>query len=393
MLDKILANLKRQSWIKLLLQKSNVYIVGGCVRDAYLNIPIKDVDLVIEGISMDEIQNLLGDYGKLSIVGESFKVIKFRPTGHVGEDYDIAVPRKDRKVGIGHKGIEATEALNIFEDLKRRDFTVNSCAINIGTGQVLNPFNGLEDLKRKVLKATDNTAFTEDALRILRAIQFAARFRFDIEPNTLKMMRDNAHLLKEITGERILMELDKILQKNGSTKIAFELLEKANIDKVLFGQKFFKDGFEYFDNLDAVSFYYVLGNLGNTKSSEFYKTRLKGEAPMTKALQTIEKYFTNFGTTELEIKWNVFQMLRISPQLKDAVVLPENVSKVIDEMKAGKIPMKMGDIPVTGNDIMDKFTVTGTEVGNIINFMYQEALMNKFEWKSKEKTLKYLQNI
>jgi len=211
--------------------------------------------------------------------------------------------------------------------------------------------------------------------------------------NTLKMMKDNANLLKGITGERILMELDKILKKHGSTRAAFELIEKADIDKVLFDQKFSKDGFEYFDNLDSVSFYYVLGNLGNVKPSEFYKNRLKGEAPMTKALQTIEKYFANFGKTELEIKWNVFQMLKISTQLKDAVVLPTEVTKIINDMKTGKIPMKIGDIPVTGNDIMDKFHVTGAEVGNIMNFMYQEALMNKFEWKNKEKTLKYLQNI
>ena len=62
-------------------------------------------------------------------------------------------------------------------------------------------------------------------------------------------------------------------------------------------------------------------------------------------------------------------------------------------MKAGKIPMKMGDIPVNGNELMDKFSVTGQEVGNIINIMYQDALMNKFDWKNKEKTIKYLQNL
>ena len=197
MLDKILTNIRKQNWIKILLKEANVYLVGGCVRDAYLNIPIKDVDLVVEGLSMDHIQSILADFGRINIVGESFVVIKFRPHGHVGEDYDIAIPRKDRKVGTGHKGFEIiTKDVDIFGDLKRRDFTVNSIAIDVKTGKVLDPFNGLSDLKNKILKATDASAFVDDALRIIRAIQFASRFRFSIEPETLKMMKKKCSSFK-----------------------------------------------------------------------------------------------------------------------------------------------------------------------------------------------------
>lgn len=396
MLKNLIRDIRSQDWVKVLLREGNVYMVGGCVRDAFMNKSPKDIDIVVEGPSMTEIKSLLKNYGKLNIVGQSFEVIKFRPVGHTGEDFDIAVPRTDTKVGTGHKGFQiSTEGVDILGDLKRRDFTVNSIAVNLRTAEILDPFNGLNDLSKKVLRATDKNAFIEDPLRMLRAIQFAARFRFSIEPNTLMLMKKNANLIKDISGERIQEEFDKIILKHGSTQVAFDLIEKSNLDKALFGQKFTKDGFEYFDNLDMVSFYYVLGNLGNVVPWKFYKERLKGEAPVIKALMTLEQYFSKFDENKPdgENKWNVFMMLKASPMLLNSVVVPKIVSDIINEMKAGKIPMKLGDIPVNGNDIMDKFGVKNEEVGNIMRKMYQDALMNKFDWKNKQKTLKYLERI
>lgn len=393
---EILSYLKQQLWVKTLLDNANVYLVGGCVRDSYLNKPTKDIDIVVEGLTLPKIQHLLFPFGKINIVGESFLVIKFKPTGYTGEDFDIAIPRQDKKIGSGHKGFKVvTENVTIIEDLKRRDFTINSIAINIQTSQILDPYNGIDDIKNKILKATDKAAFAEDPLRIIRAIQFASRFKFNIEPNTLKLMQLYVRNISEISGERIRGEFDKIILKKGSTKTAFDLIERSNLDRALFGTKFYKNGLEYFDHLDMVSFYFVLGNLGRTNSAKFYRERLKGEAPIIKALDTLEKYFSEFNDeiSEQEKRWNVFLMLKMSPHLINAVVLPEDVSKIIDQMKAGEIPMKMGDIPVTGNDIMDKFGVKDKEVGNIINKMYQDALLNKFNWKDKSKTLKYLERI
>lgn len=396
MLKSLVSDLRSQDWVKPLLKHANVYIVGGGVRDALMKQPPKDIDIVVEGLSIDDVKEMLKHFGKSNIVGQSFSVIKFRPEYHTGEDFDIAVPRIDRKIGTGHKGFEvSTEGVTINEDLKRRDFTVNSIAVNLKTAQILDPFNGLKDLGNKILRATDKNAFIEDSLRIVRAIQFAARFKFDIEPNTLELMRKNAKLIKEISGERIKDEFDKIIKKHGSTRVAYDLIERSDLDKALFGEKFSKDGFEYFDDLDLVSFYYVLGNLGHKVPWKFYKERLKGDVPVTKALMTLEKFFSKIDESkpEEENKWNVFQMIKTSPMLIDTEVLPEVATKIIAQMKAGKIPMKEGDIPVNGNDIMDKFGVKDEEVGNIKNQMYKDALMNKFDWKNKQKTLKYLETI
>ena len=396
MLQSLISDLRSQDWIKQLIKHSNVYAVGGCVRDAIMNQPLKDIDIVIEGPSIDDVKELLKHFGRSSIVGQSFSVIKFRPTYHTGEDFDVAVPRIDRKIGTGHKGFETyTKGVTIKEDLKRRDFTINSIAVNLKTREILDPFKGREDIAAKVLRATDSTAFVEDPLRLIRAIQFASRFMFDIEPKTLELMKKNAKLIREISGERIRDEFDKILYKHGSTRMAFDLIERSDLDKGLFGEKFHKDGFEYFDDLDLVSFYYVLGNLGHKNPAKFYRDRLKGEVPVIKALETLEKYFSKIDESkpEEENRWNVFLMLKSSPILTNSEVLPNPAIKIINMMKKHEIPMKIGDIPVNGNDLMELFPISGTEVGDIINFMYKEALMNKFNWKDKNATIKYLKTI
>lgn len=395
MLNKILTELNNEFWIKTLLKYANVYLVGGCVRDGLIGQPLKDIDIVVEGLDLDVVKDLLKKYGKVDIVGESFSVLKFRPKGHTGQDYDIAVPRKDRKVGTGHKGIETdTKGVDINSDLKRRDFTVNSIAVNVRSGKILDPFNGIEDLKNKVLRATDTQAFAEDPLRIIRAIQFASRFSFEVDPKTLSLMKQYSHEINDISGERIKEEFDKILVKGGSTKIAFELIEKSDIDKALLGTKIPVEDIENYDKLDPVSFYYILSSYASNKPADFYRTKLKGEANMIKAIETLDQNFDEFDVSkkEHEVRWKVFLMLKKSPMLASTKVLPVRVKRIIHEMRIGKIPMKTGDIPVNGNDIMNLFDVKNEEVGKILARMYQDALMRKYDWTNKEKTIDYLES-
>ena len=185
-LQNIISDLQDQPWVISLLHKGKLFIVGGSVRDAYREEDIKDIDLIVEGLSMEQIKSILIPFGRVDIVGESFAVIKFRPKGHDGEDFDISVPRKDRKIGDGHTGFEiVTDGVSILEDLKRRDFTINSIAIDVETGRIIDPFDGLVDIRWKKLRATDKNAFIEDPLRILRGIQFSARFGYDIDLSTL----------------------------------------------------------------------------------------------------------------------------------------------------------------------------------------------------------------
>jgi len=396
-LQDILTNLKAQKWIQELTKNSEIYIVGGSVRDSFLDKSIKDIDLVVDGISIKEIQKLLVPYGKQKLVGESFSVIKFVPTGHIGEDYDIAVPRIDKKISAGHKGFEIiTDGVDIHEDLKRRDFTINSMAVNVITSDLLDPFNGQSDIKKKLIRATNKTAFIEDALRILRGIQFAARFNFDVESQTKKLMKQNSQLIKEISGERIFDEFQKILLKNGNTQIALTLIYETDIDKALFDYKLKGGYFENFENLDEISFYYILALIGNVDPTHFYMKRLKGESTIGKAIKILDKLHTKWPlieNDEEEKTFLVFKSIQQSSLLEFCELKPMGMDKILQEMNAGNIPKHPSDIPITGNEIMAMADISGPDVGFVIERIQRDALQNKFNWKNRKDSINYLQKI
>jgi len=390
----ILLDLRSAAWLRPILMSADAFIVGGCVRDAFIGKPSKDIDIIVEGLPLEKIQELLRPFGKVDIVGESFSVIKFRPKGFVGEPYDIATPRQDRKIGSGHKGFEIiTDGITIEQDLKRRDFTYNSIAVDIKRMEILDPFNGLVDLKNNVLRATDKTAFIEDPLRIIRGIQFASRFGSTIEPNTLMLMRDNADLVAEISGERIFEELNKILTKNGDTELAFKLLHETEVDRALFGDKMFKT--EGLGKLDPVSFYYVLGVLGGVNPANFIKTRLKGDANLEKNVRILDQILTEYPniTEKEEFLYFLFKKFEKAPEVMNAVILPAEVDQVVKQMKYKKIPMRMQDIQINGDDVIRISGKKGTYVGQILDIMLRDALMNRYDWKNRDVCIDRLSNL
>lgn len=396
-LKEILTNLKSLDWLKQILQIANVYVVGGTIRDAFLGKPMKDIDLIVEGLSLEKIKDLIRPYGKVDIVGESFSVIKFKPSGFQGEPYDIATPRMDRKIGKGHKGFEIiTDGIDILTDLKRRDFTINSIAVNIKNNELVDPFNGIKDIDSQLLRATDERAFIEDPLRILRGIQFAARFDFSIEPNTMKLMKQNSKLIKEISGERIFDELMKILNKKGNTSLALNLLNKTGVDKALFDKEMLIYGTNDFKNLDPISFFYVLGLLGNVNPANFLKKRLKGDSKLEDGVRTLDNIITLLPkvSDEEDLKFMLFKAFNKSPKVMDAVILPAETYEIVYDMRMNKIPVTEDDIQIRGEDIMKIGNLKeGPEIGFIKERILRDALMNRFNWRNKDDSLEYLVNL
>jgi tRNA nucleotidyltransferase/poly(A) polymerase len=391
----ILLDLRSAKWMRQILMSADAFIVGGCVRDAFMNKPSKDIDIIIEGLPLEKIHEMLKPFGKVDIVGESFSVIKFRPKGFQGEPYDIATPRQDRKIGSGHKGFEIiTDGVTIEEDLKRRDFTYNSIAVDIKRMEILDPFNGLKDLKNNILRATDNTAFTEDPLRIIRGIQFASRFGSTIEPNTLMLMRDNADLITEISGERIFEELNKILTKNGDTSLAFKLLHQTEVDRALFGEKMFKYT-EGLDKLDPISFYYVLGVLGGVNPAHFIKTRLKGDANLEKNVRILDHILTSYPeiTEKEDFLHMLFKAFEKAPEVMTAQILPMEIDQVVAKMQSGKLPKRMQDIQINGNDVIMMSDLRGAAVGQILDRMLRDALMDRYDWKNRGACIDHLSQL
>ena len=202
-------------------------IVGGWVRDRLRGHPSKDIDLEVFGIPQEQLAALLSSFGRVEPVGQSFPVYK------VG-DLDVALPRRESKSGRGHKGfdVHGDPRMSITEAARRRDFTVNAIAWDPLTGEYEDPFDGREDLDRRLLRAVDSTTFGDDSLRVLRAVQFAARFEFTLHDGTAALCRRIP--LDDLPAERVWGEIEKLLLAAARPSIGFGLaLDLGVVDAIL----------------------------------------------------------------------------------------------------------------------------------------------------------------
>lgn len=197
---------------KLQISGGQPVLVGGFIRDAFLGSPSKDMDIEVYGLSdIYVLEAALSEIGTPHIVGKSFGVVRMH---HMGFDMDFSLPRRENKVGKGHQGfeVEIDPTLTFREASLRRDFTVNSMGIDLVNRRFLDPHNGRRDIGGKVLRAVSDK-FVEDPLRVLRAMQFAGRFGFEIAPDTLKLCFGMRKHIKELAKERLFGEFKKLLLK------------------------------------------------------------------------------------------------------------------------------------------------------------------------------------
>lgn len=181
---------------------ARAFLVGGCVRDALLGLTVKDFDLEVFGVSYERLAKALRRWGRVDYVGQSFGVVKL--TTGSGLAYDFAIPRRDRKVAVGHKGFEVEFDADITpqEAASRRDFTLNALMFDPRRGEVLDFFGGQTDLRDRVLRHTSD-AFAEDPLRVLRGMQFASRFNLRAAPETIALCRSIKASFGELAVERV----------------------------------------------------------------------------------------------------------------------------------------------------------------------------------------------
>ncbi|HEX2268640.1 MAG TPA: HD domain-containing protein [Pyrinomonadaceae bacterium] len=195
-------------------------LVGGCVRDALMGRAAKDWDLEIYGLAPERLREILDRFGTVNVVGEAFTVYK------LGADLDVSIPRRERKSGRGHRGfvIEGDPSMSVDDATRRRDFTINAILQDPLTGEIIDPFAGRQDIAGRVLRAVSAETFVEDSLRVLRAAQFAARFEFEIAPETVELCRTMD--LTDLPAERIWGELEKLLLQARRPSIGLDWLSK-----------------------------------------------------------------------------------------------------------------------------------------------------------------------
>ncbi len=189
------------------------YLVGGGVRDTLLGFPVKDTDMLVTGVTFDDLVSGLSGFARVDVVGMSFGVLK---VSSEAVTIDVALPRTERSTGVGHKDFEVTfdPNLGVEFDLARRDFTVNAIALHLPDGAMFDPFGGQRDLEGRVLRAVGDPVerFTEDPLRMMRAARFMAKLDFDLEPETFEAMRSSADLITSVAPERVQTELLGLLE-------------------------------------------------------------------------------------------------------------------------------------------------------------------------------------
>ena len=197
------------------------FYVGGFVRDALMGNENKDVDIEVHGISPKQLEDILDSLGTRISIGESFGIFNLK-----GYNLDIAMPRREKVRGHGHKDFDifvdpfiGTEAA-----AGRRDFTFNALMQDVLTNEIVDHFGGKEDLDRGLLRHVNDEAFAEDPLRVLRGAQFAARFNFSLAQETIELCRSMD--LSHLPCERIEGELNKALLKATHPSIFFEALRE-----------------------------------------------------------------------------------------------------------------------------------------------------------------------
>jgi tRNA nucleotidyltransferase (CCA-adding enzyme) len=201
---------------------------GGCVRDELMGREHKDWDIEVYRLAPEKLRQTIAAFGEVKVAGEAFAVYK------VGDDLDVSLPRRERKTGSGHRGflVEGDPNMSFEEACSRRDFTVNAILKDPLTGEVVDPYDGQGDIKRRVLKMVSRDTFAEDSLRVLRAAQFAARLEFDIEPETVEVCKSID--VTDLPRERVWGELEKLLLKADKPSIGLKWLYELGVVDQLF---------------------------------------------------------------------------------------------------------------------------------------------------------------
>ncbi len=375
----------------------NIYLVGGSVRDSFLYIDNNDIDFCITGITPESFMEL---FPEAEITGDNFPVFRL-------QNAEFAFARKEKKTGIGHNGFEMFTdiSLTIKDDLVRRDLTINSMAINMKNMELIDLFDGINDIKNKVvIRHINSDAFKEDALRVYRVARFAATLNFNVSEETLKLMSVMKDSLQELSPERVFEEMRKAL-KSKNPRTFFDVLKHINILSVHFSEiadmndEVYEHSMETlnesvkFTNNVNIRYAILLHDIG--KNVNYYKHDREGIALLKTFSRRLKVPMKMQKMAELFCLYHMkslrYNEMRISKKIRFLMAIKENIDELIIMVKVDCIvvnkPLDFNiDIliedskifkEVTGNDIIIKYpTLKGKAFGEML-FQERIKFMNK----------------
>lgn len=389
--------------VKFILDKFHnnsyeAFIVGGCVRDTLLGRPLNDYDITTNAMPEETIK-LFKKTIPTGIKHGTITVLINK------EPYEVTTYRIDGEYLDNRRPEEVIFVSNIKEDLARRDFTINALAYSPYLG-FKDYFNGTEDLKNKIIRAVGDAdkRFNEDALRMIRAIRFSAQLDFKIEEKTYNAIKKNSELIKNISIERINVELTKtLLSKNPSRGIL--LLEDTRILENLFFEdhnKYFSK--EYFQgniitldkstNSLALRLSFLISTYFKDISDSDFRKILRQLRFDNKIISNCFNLYSNLNSylsinSNKELKklissigsdliFILFEYALLLPNLKSEDI--EKIHELISETKRilnDKEPISTKDLAISGSDIIAEFKIKpGKELGTIINHLVDKVLEN-----------------
>lgn len=193
-----------------------VFLVGGAVRDILLLLQPKDLDIEVHGVSLKDLEAVLKKYGHVRTVGKAFGVLRIDSV-----DIDWSIPRSDSSGR--HPEVILDPHMSLVDACRRRDLTMNAMMIDLATGELEDPFNGYDDIQKKILRTPDPVLFVEDPLRFYRVMQFIGRFEMmpDQQLSAVCAIMDISYVSKE----RIFQEFEKLFLKSKNLSLALQWLD------------------------------------------------------------------------------------------------------------------------------------------------------------------------
>ena len=332
------------SAIAAVLPAGSLFAVGGRVRDELrreiegASVALKDLDYVVTGVPGPQLEEQLRQLGKVDLVGASFAVFKVT---FEGRTVDVALPRRERSVGTGHRDfeVESGPAIPLEDDLARRDFRMNMIARALPSGELIDPFGGADDVRARRLDIVTHQSFEEDPLRMLRAAQFAARFGYAVTEKTREAMVEAAPLVSTVSAERIAEEFTKLFVQAPRPSIGLELLRETGVlafiwPELLEGVNVEQNEWHAYDvyrhnleTLDAVppgdlvlrlsALFHDVGKPRTKEGAHFYRHEQVG-ADMLKAMLSRLRFSNEVtDTTEALVRQHMYVA---DPDLSDAAI-------------------------------------------------------------------------
>jgi len=359
-----------------------IYQIGGAVRDEILGKVSKDLDILVVGVEVSILAQALKPFGKVNLVGKSFGVIKFTPEG-TKEEVDISVPRIDSKsTGKGHRDFEIKlgKGITLQQDQLRRDFWMNALSKDIETGEIIDvERKGMTDIKNKEIRMISPVAFEEDPLRMLRAVQFAARFKFKIEDNTFKEIKKNARTISTVSAERFEEEFRKMFTRASNPSIGIKLLFKTGLMDHIFSQsKLMSIDLKGIDTLDKKAFPAFMAMLllqYGGKARDVVRNTIKLSNKDSDAVQDVVTY----ASKSVFLEKDDFKLVRFISNVSDIGI--KNIDAYLTIKRKTTLTSKLRRMKVTsfkelaikGRELM-KLGLKGQTIGDALLYALEFAV-------------------